>query len=393
MSLDYAEGDKFYAADVDNIIQANESNAVITGLACTENDTPGMNVKTAAGSCFAGQTYVNKASATVTVVTAADPTNPRIDLVVINNAGTISVVAGTPAATPNPPDVPDNSIVLAWIDVAALDTQIDNADIREKRIFLGPIKNEMVDASAAIAWSKIDKTGASIADLATIDHHLLDGLGDNDHPQYPLKASTESLSGVWTFTGGSLKFDEGIKLYFKESTQDEIEIYNSNRQLIFNCLSSIGEFRFHHQGSSVMEIDNNEVRFQERLETEDINADTDCIRDIGATGYFDTISCGTLSDGNCSIYDEPRDALEVLSLLPDFLKEGAPRGKIDSKNYPLALRGKRRKAKTGPDRESFEPREKGRDVSAILDYMIFAIKDVKEQLDLYGERIANLEAN
>lgn len=32
------------------------------------------------------------------------------------------------------------------------------------------------------------------------DHGALTGLGDNDHPQYPLKASTQTISGSWTFS-------------------------------------------------------------------------------------------------------------------------------------------------------------------------------------------------
>lgn len=34
----------------------------------------------------------------------------------------------------------------------------------------------------------------------THDHGTLTGLADNDHPQYPLKAGTETISGAWTFT-------------------------------------------------------------------------------------------------------------------------------------------------------------------------------------------------
>lgn len=33
------------------------------------------------------------------------------------------------------------------------------------------------------------------------DHGLLTGLGDDDHSQYPLAASAETISGDWTFTG------------------------------------------------------------------------------------------------------------------------------------------------------------------------------------------------
>lgn len=77
------------------------------------------------------------------VVTAADPTNPRIDRVIaeVRDAtfsGAFSdwrlrVVAGTPAGSPAAPAVPNNAISLATVAVAAAAASIVTANITDAR--------------------------------------------------------------------------------------------------------------------------------------------------------------------------------------------------------------------------------------------------------------------
>ena len=149
MALDYAEGDTFYAADVDNIIEAAEKNGVLTGWAVVENGTPNMSVNVQLGTGFAGGTYNTTVGDTNVVITASHASLNRIDLIVVNNSGTFSAVAGTPAATPNPADLPDNSIILASVYVGATVTTILNANITQKGILLGTIKEQMLDTNVA----------------------------------------------------------------------------------------------------------------------------------------------------------------------------------------------------------------------------------------------------
>jgi hypothetical protein len=69
---------------------------------------------------------------TVTL-SAAHATNPRIDLVCALENGTVAVTAGTPAGSPAVPSQPANSIALAQVAVAALDTTITNSNITDLR--------------------------------------------------------------------------------------------------------------------------------------------------------------------------------------------------------------------------------------------------------------------
>lgn len=67
-------------------------------------------------------------------VTAADGTDPRIDLIVVTSAGAKAVRAGTPAAQPKPPARTANDVVLAAVYVPANDTSIETTKITDLRV-------------------------------------------------------------------------------------------------------------------------------------------------------------------------------------------------------------------------------------------------------------------
>lgn len=117
-----------------------------------KSGTPDMSVDVAAGrifipgdeGSFQGIYFCeNRATVNLTIATA-DATNPRKDLVVAKvedssysggtDAWSLAVVTGTPAASPSEPTAPSNSVVLALVDVPALDTSIENAQITDRRI-------------------------------------------------------------------------------------------------------------------------------------------------------------------------------------------------------------------------------------------------------------------
>jgi hypothetical protein len=123
-----------------------------SSLAVSQNSPPGMSVLVAAGwAAIIGTTqanmgaYVayNNAQDTLTVTTA-NPTNPRIDRVVVTvrdayytgafNDVIFQVIAGTPAGSPTAPATPANSISLATIAVGAGVTSILTANITDTRV-------------------------------------------------------------------------------------------------------------------------------------------------------------------------------------------------------------------------------------------------------------------
>lgn len=138
-------------------------------LAVSQNGTPNMSVNVAAGQCAILGTQntiyqglysgaLNDATVNLTIA-AADPTNPRIDIVVAsvqdaaysgsNNQWLPQVITGTPAPSPSPPATPANSIVLAQVAVAANATSITSGNITDKRPVMGSVFHAEVYQAAA----------------------------------------------------------------------------------------------------------------------------------------------------------------------------------------------------------------------------------------------------
>lgn len=88
----------------------------------------------------------NDAAKNVTL-SAADPTNPRRDIIVarikdafysgVSNTFTLEVITGTPAGSPSDPAIPNNCLPLARVAVAAAASSITNANITDLRNRVG----------------------------------------------------------------------------------------------------------------------------------------------------------------------------------------------------------------------------------------------------------------
>lgn len=157
-----------------------------SSLAVTQNSPAGMSVRVATGwAAIVGTTQANMGTYTVfndatstLTVTTADPTNPRIDRVVVTvrdayysgafNDVIYQVLAGTPAGSPVAPAIPDNSISLATIAVGAAVTQINTANITDTRVAV--TSNLAIDALPSQGGNngKYLTTDGSTASWATI---------------------------------------------------------------------------------------------------------------------------------------------------------------------------------------------------------------------------------
>ena len=155
-------------------------------LQVTQAASPGMSVQVAAGwAAVVGNfttnmgTYVAYNDAPVTLsVTGANPTNPRIDLVVLTiadayytgaaNTVTLSVVAGTAAVSPVVPAVPSMSIPLAQIAVAAGATQILNVNITDRRARAAWYEATFAGGSASVTPLRIEAFAGQTGNLLSI---------------------------------------------------------------------------------------------------------------------------------------------------------------------------------------------------------------------------------
>jgi hypothetical protein len=100
------------------LVVFGETLAAVTGAQVTPGTT--TTVSSAAGSLLRRDGTVTFAAANNQAVTAADVTNPRIDLLSRNAVtGAVTITAGTAAATPVAPVAPVGQVAIATILVPA----------------------------------------------------------------------------------------------------------------------------------------------------------------------------------------------------------------------------------------------------------------------------------
>lgn len=129
----YAPQSEVFQADIDALVGGMNDTGVVSGCAVTAQGTPNMTVAVASGVVMSSGVLSSVSSGNVTI-TAADSTNPRIDLIVSNTTGTKSAVQGTAAISPLAPALSAGYILLAMVYVPATAAAITTAMITDKRV-------------------------------------------------------------------------------------------------------------------------------------------------------------------------------------------------------------------------------------------------------------------
>lgn len=176
----------------------------------------GMNITVSAGFVYVQGTvsatagmYEGCLDTTSTLtVTTSDPTNPRIDNVIAKfvdngdntSTGTITIQAGTPAASPVAPTLPANSLLLATIAVGANVSSITAGNITDGRVWTVGVGGilPMKDVAGGITGP----AGLYVDDLSTGRLKRSDGSGNARSPKIAPFAP-QTYRGNQTATVGS----------------------------------------------------------------------------------------------------------------------------------------------------------------------------------------------
>jgi hypothetical protein len=173
-----------------------------SGLAVTQNGVANMSVNVAAGTLWMPGTlgattgfgsnvnaqtayglpssktaqgmYAAYQDGTVNLsISAADPTNPRIDIVTAavqdaqyagsTNLPVLQIITGTPNASPSAPSAPASSVVLAQVAVAAGVTSIVTANITDVRPMLS-VRSSVTRTSGTAQYPTHPITGQYVDD-------------------------------------------------------------------------------------------------------------------------------------------------------------------------------------------------------------------------------------
>jgi len=197
------------------IVDGIKGNGVLNGLAVSERGSgANMSVDIATGNAIADSTKIIKASVTNVVVTASDPTNDRIDIVVLNGGGTLAVTAGTASVVPVPPSSGTDEIYLASIFVGAGVTSILNANITDLRM-------DILDNAIANATGSTTSTSeVELATTVAIDDSVAGDI-------YKINIITDKLTAT----------NQAVKLRVNDGTTDltfTLRSSSSATKLIYN---------------------------------------------------------------------------------------------------------------------------------------------------------------
>ncbi len=168
------EADAFHAnqaepdsVDFEILLLGYQRTGVLSGCAVTESSPAAQTVDVALGTVALAGAQITVSVQADVAVSAADGSNPRIDLISVNSSGTVVVTAGTPAAQPVAPAIPATSVPLAFLYLPANDNTHADNQINDKRVVVVVGLTYYVDQTGgsdsvdglttATAWKTISK--------------------------------------------------------------------------------------------------------------------------------------------------------------------------------------------------------------------------------------------
>lgn len=179
---------------------------VTPGGGMTVSVAPGSFAVPAGSPAAGGYTSTLATSGTLTVQTA-DPSNPRIDIVVafVNDLGTssssgaVEIITGTAAASPSAPSAPASSVTLAQLTIPAGTSTVTSGMIADKRLYTVAAGGVLVSPKAT---APTGYTGLLAYDAASGSFYHLTGSGARQAKVLPFAPVHVVLTGTYGYPAG-----------------------------------------------------------------------------------------------------------------------------------------------------------------------------------------------
>jgi len=177
---------------------------VVSGLLVEAQASPNMTVKSSLGICVSSSRIWSVAADTSIAIAAADPTNPRIDIVCVNTSGAVvsssedASCKGIAAGSPVAPSTPAGYVELAQVSIPATDTTIEGGQLTDSRTLIGTVLASLVALDTAIDTVSGDLT-THVADTGA--HLPTASIAETNTGTLTTKAVTpDSLAGSYAGT-------------------------------------------------------------------------------------------------------------------------------------------------------------------------------------------------
>lgn len=199
----YGDQSEVDSVDLDIITSGTQQRGIKSGGAVTQHGPVNLSVDVASGVGVYDGTEFTWNSASGLVISAADSSNPRFDLVVVSTAGTVSISAGTASSDAKFPAIPANSIVLASIFIPATAGSVATGQIVDKRITI----SGLFSAGAAGGQTLIGGTAASENLILRSTSHATKGLIEFEDATFSVSKPTATTVRRTDDTGDYEKYD------------------------------------------------------------------------------------------------------------------------------------------------------------------------------------------
>lgn len=193
-----------YKVIVDAISRMFDQSAyVVRGLAPTANGAGSLQVNVASGDYITAGVQRTYAGGSITPG-AASGSNPRRDIVYFSSSGTLTIAAGTAAATPIPPALPAGAVLIA---VLAIPTSATDYSAGAPTAYVEDCRcTFIVSAPTGLNVKEFGAVGDGVANDTTACQNAINALPTGS----PWGGTVYFPSGVYLLDG--LTFGQGVRI-------------------------------------------------------------------------------------------------------------------------------------------------------------------------------------